>query len=355
MKKRDPRINASSMDWKHYLILFLTIMAVSACHLFIYMEQPRENHRGIYLMLSMGTYLVVISFLMMILFSVYRSRLLMKPVERLEDAARRVAQGDFTVHIPPQRRDGKKDEFEVLYDDFNSMTEELASTEMLKKDFVSNVSHELKTPIAVIQNYATILQSEALSQEERQEYTQRIGDASMQLSGLISNILQISRLENQKVAPKCRPYNLSEQLCRCILGYEQILEEKDIDLETLLDQTIMVNSDESLLDIVWNNLISNALKFTEPGGKVQIETLATDGSIRVSVSDSGCGIDAQSLKHIFDKFYQADTSHATKGNGLGLAMVKEITELLGGKVSVESKAGQGSCFTVTLSCRAENS
>lgn len=346
--KKDSRINASSMNWRQYLVLFLGIMGVSACHLFIYMSQPHIDHQGIYLVLSMGMYLVVISFLMMILFSVYRRHLLMKPIKMLGDAARMVAQGDFSVRIAPQRQDGKKDEFEVLYEDFNSMTEELASTEMLKKDFVSNVSHELKTPIAVIQNYATILQSGSLTEEEKKEYIDKIGNASVQLAGLITNILQISRLENQKVAVNRSSYNLSEQLCRCALGFEQIWEDKNIELETNLDQEIVLFNDESLLDIVWNNLLGNALKFTEPGGKVSIEARKEETAAIVRITDTGCGIDLQAQKHIFDKFYQEDTSHATKGNGLGLAMVKEIVDLVGGEIYVGSEQGKGSCFTVKI-------
>ena len=163
----------------------------------------------------------------------------MRPVDRLCEAAEKVAGGNFTVRLEPMRKDGKKDEVEVLFEDFNTMTSELASTEMLKNDFVSNVSHELKTPLAVIQNYATILQNKTLSEEERREYLERISDASGRLTVLITNILQMSRLENQKIRPSVRPFNLSEALCRCILGYDTLLDEKEIDLETELDQDLV--------------------------------------------------------------------------------------------------------------------
>lgn len=347
--KKDPRINAKSMSIKNYLALFGTFVFLLGTHSAIQLLQQQNEHMEIiYKVLSMLTFIFIISLLIIFVFAYFRKEYLLRPVNLLNDAARKVAQGDFSVRIPAQRSDGKKDEFEVLYEDFNTMTAELASTEMLKNDFVSNVSHELKTPLAVIQNYSTILQSEKLSGTERQEYIIKIGEASNRLSVLVTNILQVSRLENQNIPVKPKAYNLSEQLCRCALGFERLWDEKDIELVTDFDQNLLIESDEELLDIVWNNLISNAIKFTEDGGSVSISAKEENGQAIVTIKDTGCGIDAASIHHIFDKFYQSDTSRATQGNGLGLTMVRRIVILLGGAISVDSTPGVGSVFTVRL-------
>lgn len=256
---------------------------------------------------------------------------------------------DFSVRLSSMRKDGKKDEFEVLFEDFNTMAEELSSTEMMKSDFIANVSHELTPPpLAVIQNYATLLQSEYLPDEERRLYPKRISEASRRLSALVTNILQINRLENQKIKPALHPFNLSEALCRCILNYESELDEKEIELYTDLDQDLSLTSDENLLDMVWNNLLSNAVKFTPPRGKIRVMMQQEGDSATVKITDSGCGIDGKSIRRIFDKFYQADPSHATQGNGLGLTLTKRIIDLLEGEILAESMPGVSSAFTVKL-------
>lgn len=345
--KKDSRINAKSITFSNYIAIFLIMLVFCGSYAGIYFLQIHDGEL-IYIILSMFTYIIVISIAVCVLFAFFRRKVLMRPVYRLCEAAQKVAKGDFSVRLSPMRKDGKKDEFEVLFEDFNTMTSELESTEILKSDFISNVSHELKTPLAVIQNYASILQSDELTEEERKEYSNRIGAAANRLSVLVTNILQVNRLENQKISPSLHPFNLSEALSRCILNYDTLLDEKEIELEIKLDQDLIVNGDERLLDMVWNNLISNAIKFTSEKGKIEIKTKKTESSVLVSVSDNGCGINAESLDHIFDKFYQADTSHATEGNGLGLALVKRILDLLGGDISVISVPEKGSVFTVKL-------
>ena len=165
---------------------------------------------------------------------------------------------------------------------------------------------------------------------------------------LVTNILQLNRLENQKIRPVPIPFNLSEALSRCILDFDARLEEKDIDLEVSLDQNLLLASDETLLDLVWNNLLSNAVKFTPTGGQVKISLRQERECAVVTVADSGCGMDAETLRHIFDKFYQADSSHATQGNGLGLALAKRVADLLGGSIAVESVPETGTVFTVRI-------
>lgn len=344
---KDSRVNAKSMTLGNYFIIFLIVLFFCGSYAGLYFLQVKESPT-IYVIFSMFTYLVIISLVVCVLFAFFRQRMVMRPVRQLCRAAQKVAAGDFSVRLSPARTDGKKDEFEVLFEDFNTMVAELASTEMLKNDFVSNVSHEIKTPLAVIQNYATILQSEQLTDAERKEYSARIKEASEKLNVLITNILQLSRLENQKICPALRPFILSEALSRNILDFDTVLEEKFIDLQVDLDDTLVITSDADLLDCVWRNLLSNAIKFTQPGGCITVLLTRQDDRAVVSIQDTGCGISADAQKHIFDKFYQEDSSHTTQGNGLGLALVKQIVTLLNGTIAVQSVPGQGSCFTVSL-------
>lgn len=271
-----------------------------------------------------------------------------EPLHKMAEATSRVAGGDFSVYVPTIHTQDQWDYLDVMIVDFNRMVEELGSIETLKTDFVSNVSHEMKTPIAIIKNYAELLQMGNLTEEQKTEYAQNIEAAAGRLSSLISNILKLNKLENQRITPEVEAYDVCRQLCDCILQFEDAWEEKEIELETDMDESAMVEADESLLELVWNNLLSNAVKFTPPGGTIAVKQSTQEGLVTVSVSDTGCGMDAESMKHIFDKFYQGDTSHSGEGNGLGLALVKRVLELLDGEIRVESEPGKGSSFLVTL-------
>lgn len=271
-----------------------------------------------------------------------------EPMQNLAKAATAVANGDFSVYIPPIHTADKRDYLDMMILDFNKMVEELGSIETLKTDFVSNVSHEMKTPIAIIKNYAELLQAENVSEERRIEYARSMEDACTRLSNLISNILKLNKLENQRIVPEVESYDVCRQLCDCIIQFEEVWDEKEIELEVDMEDSAMVNADESLLELVWNNLLSNAMKFTEPGGTVTIRQKTEGNHVQVSVSDTGCGMSPESAKHIFDKFYQGDTSHSKEGNGLGLALVKRVLELLDGDIQIESEEEKGSTFTVTL-------
>jgi signal transduction histidine kinase len=277
-----------------------------------------------------------------------------QPMRLLSNAARKIAQGDFSVRLAPRRKDGKKDFVELMFDDFNSMAQELAGLETLKTDFIANVSHEIKTPLMVIQNYTLALQNDDLFVDLRREYIQTILEATQRLSALTSNILKLNKLENQKIIPQTVAYDLSEQIRRCSLAFEELWELKNIAFDADLDELI-VPYDETILEIVWNNLLSNAVKFTPPGGVIALTAKAEDGMAVIAVKDSGPGMDRETQKHIFDKFYQGDASRAQEGNGLGLTMVKRAVELLGGTVTVDSEPGQGSVFTVRLKIERLNS
>lgn len=271
-----------------------------------------------------------------------------EPLHKLAEATDKVANGDFSVYVPAIHTQDKWDYLDVMLMDFNKMVEELGSIETLKTDFVSNVSHEMKTPIAIIKNYAELLNGEHITETQRKEYAESIEGAARRLSDLISNILKLNKLENQRITPELETYNLSRQLCECILQFEDAWEEKGIELETEIEDVAMVKADESLLELVWNNLLSNAVKFTEPGGSIAIRQTSDERFINISVSDTGCGMERNSMKHIFDKFYQGDTSHSKEGNGLGLALVKRVLDLLDGDIQVFSECGKGSTFLVRL-------
>lgn len=276
-----------------------------------------------------------------------------EPLHKLAEATEQVANGDFSVYVPTIHTSDRLDYLDVMILDFNKMVEELGSVETLKTDFVSNVSHEMKTPIAIIKNYAELLQTGKGTEEDRLEYARNIEEAAGRLSSLISNILRLNKLEHQQIDPEIESYDLCGQLEACILNYEEMWDEKDLDLEVDLEEKTVVDADKSLMELVWNNLLSNAIKFTEPGGRVAVRQMFSDGYAVVEVTDTGCGMSRESIRHIFDKFYQGDTSHSQEGNGLGLALVRRILVLMNGEISVVSEAGSGSTFTVRIPAAGE--
>lgn len=271
-----------------------------------------------------------------------------EPMHKMAEAAKKVADGDFSVYLPTYHTADKRDYLDVMIQDFNKMVEELGSIETLKTDFVSNVSHEMKTPISIIKNYAELLQLESISEAQRLEYAKGIEGAAARLSSLISNILKLNKLENQNIVPELEVYDVCRQLCESIFLFEDSWEEKGIELEADIEDAAKIRADASLLEMVWNNLLSNAVKFTEPGGYIMVRQTSDERYIRIEISDTGCGIGKEQINHIFEKFYQGDTSHSREGNGLGLALVKRVLELMDGEIRIDSEIGKGSTFTVIL-------
>ncbi len=268
-----------------------------------------------------------------------------RPIKHITAALNKITAGDFNVQL---KTTAVAPNFATIMESINTMTNELSGVESFRNDFISNVSHEMKTPLAVIGNYATLLQDPDLPEEKRIEYSKNIAQSSGHLAELIANILKLNKLENQQIFPKTTPYNLSEQLCECLLNFEKTWEDKNIDISTDLDDDVFVDADSELLSIVWNNLLSNAFKFTENGGKVSVSLKADPNTVTIVVADTGCGMSAETGSRIFEKFYQGDTSHAVQGNGLGLTLVKRIIDITNGEISVSSILNEGSSFTVKL-------
>lgn len=270
------------------------------------------------------------------------------PVQRLAEAARQVANGDFSIYVSTMHTAENKDYLDYMIDDFNKMVAELGSMETLKTDFFANVSHEFKTPLSGIQSNAMLLQRKNISDEERQECADAIVQSTRRLSNLISNMLKLNKLEKQTIVPQAEPYDLCEQLCECIIQFDDVMDKKGIEFEADLEEQAAITVDKGLMELVWNNLLSNAVKFTPSGGSIVLRQRTDADGIKVSVSDTGCGMNADTQKKIFEKFYQGDTSHATEGNGLGLALVLRILHLLDCQITVQSVPGKGSVFTVHL-------
>jgi signal transduction histidine kinase len=256
--------------------------------------------------------------------------------------------GDLSVRIEKEKSIDLNDSFNIVIEYFNRMVQELSGMETLRTDFISNVSHEQKTPLTVMQNYGTLLQRPDLPESERLEYAKAITDSARSLANMVGNILKLNKLENQTIYPDTQVYDLGAQLGECLVGLEEVWDKKGLEIEADLDENVRIKADPELLTLVWNNLFSNAIKFTEPGGTVSV-SLKTHGNYAVvEVTDTGCGISPEVGQHMFEKFYQGDTSHATKGNGLGLALVKRVIDITGGDISVVSEVGIGSTFTVIL-------
>ena len=272
------------------------------------------------------------------------NRIFLKPMDRLADSMHRVSQGDFNVRINEM---SSLKEMNNLYENFNKMTGELSSTEILQTDFVANVSHEFKTPINAIEGYATLLQAQQDLPEETREYVDKILFNTERLSALVGNILLLSKVDNRSIAETGKIYRLDEQIRIALMQFEHGWEDKDLELDVDLEEMEFFGS-ESLMMHVWTNLISNAIKFSPVGGMLRLRLYTENENAVFTIDDSGPGIPETAKAHIFDKFYQGDTSHKSEGNGLGLALAKRILDSCLGEISSENLSPSGCRFTVTL-------
>lgn len=270
---------------------------------------------------------------------------LLAPLKQMIRAMDRIKEGDFTAKVTPEPKG--KGELGQLVRNFNDMTEELQSNEMLRSDFINNFSHEFKTPIVSIRGFARQLQNPSLTEEQRREYSEIIAEEADRLANMSSNILLLTQVENQHISHVKTTFSLDEQLRKSVLIYEKQWTDKELDLNIDAEE-IQYTGQESLLMHVWNNLISNAVKFSPNGGQLNICARIKNNMVVVSIEDQGPGMDESTVAKIYDKFYQGDSSHSKEGNGLGLPLVKRIVELCGGRVEVYTALKEGTTFEVYL-------
>ena len=333
--------------WLYFAgLVFATIAAVflliSVLWLVLYEFQvipvdPRSRHVPIFVLLS-GSLLIGCAV------AVYVGRLIIRPVQNISNAFDELSKGNFEVKVSENERIM---EIREMTQRFNAMTYDLSHIETLRSDFVANVSHEFKTPIAAIEGYAMLLQNNKLSDAKHDHYVEKILENSRRLTSLSGNILMLSKLENQETVLDNKEFRLDEQLRKAVLVLENKWAEKNIEFDMELPKQIYYGS-EQLLYQVWVNVLDNAIKHSPQGGMIQISIQETENEMTIYITDQGDGMTEEIQKHIFEKFYQGDSSRKTEGNGLGLALVKRIVDLCKGEISVESAPGKGASFAISL-------
>ena len=327
------------------LIFFVILLSIGASGSILYIFhrigvfQPITTNRlpGFILVL------LLISLFIGTITAIFGGKHFLRPIRNLTEATKEIASGNFDVRVET----GRRHELERLARSFNEMAKELSSIETLRTDFVSNISHEFKTPIASIRGFARQLKKDTLSETQRNEYLDIIISESDRLTRLSSNVLLLSRLESSDRIYEKAEFSLDEQIRRSILTMEPQLSNKRLEVETDIS-AVRITADEEVLNHLWTNLLTNAIKFSPDGGTIKVSLAKTRNEAIAAIADNGIGMDEEVVKRIFDKFYQGDPSRATEGNGLGLSLVKRILELENGKISVASELGRGSCFTVSL-------
>lgn len=345
MRNKKPKTAGFSFVGALSFFLLVAFLMQVAILVYDYIQERTQNNGLIAVLILI---VIVIFALFCTLFDWVRRKITVeRPTKKILDATEKIAKGDFSVRLDIAHEYGKYNEYDLIMENLNKMAGELSKTEILKTDFISNVSHEVKTPLAVIQNYATLLQDENLDSETRKIYLQTLVGASKRITDLITNILKLNKLENQEIQEETKRFSLTDALAESVLEFEPLIEKKNLRLECDLED-ITVLSIQSLLEIVWNNLLSNAVKFTPDGGQITVTLARKDRDAEITVSDTGAGISPETGARIFEKFYQGDISHAREGNGLGLALVKKVIDLLGGEIAVQSELGKGSKFTILL-------
>lgn len=320
------------------IVLAVAAVAALASVLLYAFKIARSETAVVFLCIALGVAAVAV------VLSMVMSRVVLKPISRLSEASQQIARGDFDLNLTYE---GAIEEFRDTYRSFNTMARELRSIETLRADFIANVSHEFKTPLTAIEGYAMLLQDRDLTEGERADCAQRILDSAGRLSALVSNILLLSKLEQQTASVEKSPFRLDEQIRQVMVELEPLWEPKELELELELPP-LRYEGSESLLYHVWSNLLSNAVKFSPQGGALTVTLAEDEGTVVFSVTDRGPGMSADVQRHIFDKFYQGDPSRRQEGNGLGLPLARRITELCGGGIAVSSAPGRGSTFEVTL-------
>lgn len=354
MKKRTA-LKKILLSLYHYFCFFLLMAFIITCCMMLFVSTMSKSMNITLTEDNINTAatltfwnVVFLSLVCTIIDAIRRKITVDRPVKRIVSALDKIAKGDYSVRIPEIKSINRADGLDKIAAGINEMTSELSGVQTLQSDFIANVSHELKTPLSVIQNYTMLLQDPDISVSDREKYASSASEACRRLASLITNILKLNKLENQTIFPTLTNYDLSEQLRLSLLAYENVWENKNIELQTDIDDGVMITSDPELMSLVWSNLLSNSFKFTDNSGKVSVALKESENHVNITVSDTGCGISQEVGKHIFEKFYQADTSHKTQGNGLGLALVKRVIDIVNGDIGVSSEVGKGSTFTVRL-------
>ena len=327
-----------------FFFIWTTVVIETAVLIYDAVASRTQDRRWIALI--MFALIVVLSAICTLIDAIRRRVMVDKPVGKILEATTKIARGDFDQQIQLEGTPIRQKELDEIADKINVMARELRKAEVLNNDFVSNVSHEMKTPLAVMSSYAKWLTDDKIKEEDKRRCVEKIIGSVDKLTGLVNNVLQLSKLEHQELEVENKEYYLTAQLERIIAEYEPNIADKGLELECELEEMHIISND-SLLELVWNNLLSNALKFTE-NGFIKVKLGRSGDCAVVKISDSGCGISPQDGERIFDKFYQCDRSHSVNGNGLGLAMVKQVIDIVGGKISVDSQVGVGTTFTVVL-------
>ncbi len=340
-----PQIKARPTAAQIFAVIIAGIIAVSMVFTYVVIFVLLKLRIGtITAVVTSTTYMSIFTTILGIGIAAYTSTKMLSPILKINDAAKKVSRGDFSVRLEEK---SIAKEIEEIATSFNIMVKELSNTETLRNDFVSNVSHEFKTPLSAIEGYATLLQDERLSKEEQSVYVSRILENTSRLSKLTQSILSLSQLENQEIVLQKESYMLDEQIRRVLLGYEPLWEEKELNIDLALEATQFYGS-KALLAQVWSNLIDNAIKFSRRGGSLFVSCWEFDGKVVVRIRDSGIGMSEEVRLHAFDKFYQGERSHSGQGSGLGLALVRRIVSLSGGEIEIMSKEGKGTEIMVTL-------
>ena len=329
-------------------LLFLVPLAITVGFSVVFYDAMKEK---LFTLGEIALFLLLYVCFATLLFSlvdIIRRRLMVdRPVEQILNATERISNGDFKIKLVPMHAYYRYDDYDLIMENINKMVEELSKSEVLKSEFISNVSHEIKTPLSVILNYAKVLRAGNIDEQTKAKYLDTLVNQSQKLSNLVTNILKLNKLENQKITKCYEKVNVGELLRECVIQFEPLFEKKEIVLACEISD-IVLDINKGHLEIIFNNLISNALKFTQQGGSVDITLKNHNENIIFSVKDTGCGMNKEVGKNIFEKFYQGDTSHSSEGNGLGLSLVKRVIDILGGEILVESEEGRGSVFTVKL-------
>ena len=327
-----------------YIVFLITVTVVVSIGILIF-SKVKDFETSI-LAIFVLLYILFTALIFFIIDYIRRNIIIQKPLNDILDATNLISKGEFDIKLKPRHNYNNYDELDKIMININKMAIGLRNDEILKKDFISNFSHEIKTPIAIMNGYINLLKRNEMSKEERDEYIDKLYNSSINLSNLISNILKLNKLENSEI--ELNDVNLSNVLENVIISYDELINNKKINLDIDMDDRLIKYTNESFIQLIFSNLISNAIKFSKDEGIVEIKLKNKNDYIEFIVKDNGIGMSKDTIIHIFNRFYQGDTSHKTEGNGLGLSMVKKAIDRLGYKISIESEEEKGSTFIVDI-------